>query len=138
VSRDFLEKLDRDELLQAQKQASQLVHDLGKRLTRAARNFPETSIPQPLVEMMVKDLFYLEGRRTALQVFVELATPLKKRIDDPRLERIHTLLEQINRLESLIRMGDQVTIRQAATKAIEVESLLRRIAADIGEACRRT
>lgn len=136
MSCDSLKKLDRNELLQAQGHASRLVHDLGKQLTRAAGNFPEGEIPQPLVEMMIKDLFCLKGQRTALQVFVELAAPLKRCIDDSRLERIRALLEEIDRLESLIRVGDQATLRRAASTAIEIASLLRCIAEEINEACR--
>ena len=135
MSQNSLDKLNREQLLLAQKQASQLVHDLGKQLTRAARNLPETKIPKALIEMMVTDLYELKGSRTAQQVFRELAAPLYESIGDPRLDRIGVLLDQISQLESLIRIGDQAALREAAKVAIEVDTILRCIAGDIYEAC---
>lgn len=135
MNRNIRKDLDQRQLRRAQALISRMVHDLGKQITRAARNLPKTEIPPVLVEMMIRDLFSLKGEHRVSLLFHELAAPLQKIICDQRLEKCGNLAEQIDQLEDSIRLGDPCSLRQAADKAIEIETLLRSIAQEITKAC---
>ena len=55
----------------AQQAAAALAHDVGKYMTMAARNLPDGEVPEVLREMLVRDLYALDGARTASEVYAE-------------------------------------------------------------------
>ncbi len=116
--------------------AARLAHDVGKYISRAARNLPTGAAPPPLVEMLIKDLFATDGKRPATVVFEERAMPLELVAPDPRLGECRERLGEIDRLEPAIRKAEQDAISRAAELALEIESRLRSLARDLIEAGR--
>lgn len=111
--------------------ASRLAHDVGKYISRAARNLPDGEVPRALVRLLIIDLFETDGARRASAVFEELAEPLCKETRDQRLDRCREMLGQIDLLEEMIRGGEDSAVRRAADMAIEIDSLLRAVAAEL-------
>jgi len=128
------EDLTEDELRKAESLISILVHDVGKYVSRTAQNLPESTVPEVLVQMMVKDLFELNNGKSASDAFELLTAPLQELIDSSKLERCRSLLMDIDALESEIRRGQDAALRSAASRAIEVSSLLRSLAREVREA----
>lgn len=102
-----------------------LVHDVGKYITRVARNLPkEDPIPAVLVGMLAKDLYETHRGRRASVRFDELASDMP---EGPRSE-VRALLSEIDGLEVSVRAGDPVAVRRAAALALEVDARLRALA----------
>jgi hypothetical protein len=112
--------------------AAKLAHDVGKYVARTARNLPPGAVPPELVKMMVKDVWALPGSRRASDLFEELAAPLAQLVaaPEPRLERARSLLRELDALEAAVRAAEPAAVRAAAAHALEIETLLRGIAAD--------
>ncbi len=117
----------------ARKQAALLVHGVGKYISRTARNLGEGEVQSGLLKLLVVDLFEIDDRRTALQLFEELAAPLFETSGNDDLVKCRSLLQRIDGLEDAIRKGDNGAIRQASAMAIEVDELLRKLAREINE-----
>lgn len=102
-----------------------LVHDVGKYITRVARNLPKDGpVPPVLVGMLAKDLYETHRGRRASVRFEELASDVP---DEPR-SAVRALLSEIDALESSVRGGDAVAVRRAAALALEVDAHLRALA----------
>jgi hypothetical protein len=117
----------------AREQAARLAHDVGKYVSRAARNIPAGEVPEVLFGMLLEDLYATDGQRRASAVFAELAAPLEQRVDDPRLGECRELLAEIDGLERAIRDGEVEALRRAAELALAVDDRLRAMARELGE-----
>ena len=109
-----------------------LAHDVGKYVARTARNLPDGTVPDTLIRMLLDDLYALDGRRRASEVFAEKVLPLRRLREDPRLRRCQVLLEEIDALEASVRAAEGSSIRRAAAAAIEVDAILRALASELG------
>lgn len=102
-----------------------LVHDVGKYITRIARNLPkEGPIPPALVGMLAKDLYETHRGRRASVRFEELASD----VPEGPLSEVRALLVEIDALEASVRAGDPIAVRRAAALALEVDARLRALA----------
>lgn len=101
-------------------------------MSRTARNLPAGEIPDPLVKLMIADLYETDGARPASVIFEELAAQLELHSRDPRLDRCRRLLEEIDGLESRIRKGDDPSVRTAGANALEIDALLRSLSKELG------
>jgi hypothetical protein len=115
---------------------ARLVHDVGKHVSRTARNLPAGPLSEELRRLCVRDLFGREGEPGASKRFRELSAPLEQLANDERLEECRVLLGRIDALEAAIRLGDEAALRRAAEMAIDVDMLLRSLAREAGDACR--
>lgn len=108
--------------------ARKLCHDVGKYLTRAARNIGDAKVEGPLLALMLDDLFALDGERRASLVFEDITLPLEALIGkNAHLEACRTMLLRIDALESDIRAEKAAAIKEASTLAVEIEDRLRRL-----------
>jgi len=105
--------------------ARKLAHDVGKYVTRAARNLPPSgSVPRALVEMMRRDVF-----GGAEQTFETLATS----IVDARIDEVRARFAHARTLEALT---DDEAVRAVAADALAIERALTALARDLTEAAR--
>ncbi len=114
--------------------AARLAHDVGKYLTRTARNLPGGAVPDALIPLLTKDLYATDGKRSASQVFEVLGRPLLEAPFDTRLDTCRARLAQIDALETSVRRVEQPALRRAAQLALEVATLLDAVAKDLNEA----
>ena len=124
---------DQTRLKRLKPHAARLVHDVGKYITRAARNITEGEIPDAVRTLLLEDLYLLDGTHRASRVFEELLAPLDP---PPRAERIITCQERLARIDALeteIRKGDASAIRRAAHMAIEIQDEIKRLEREIGD-----
>jgi hypothetical protein len=99
-----------------------LGHDVGKYISRAARNMGDTPLSQPLLDLLIEDLFALDGNRRASLVFEDIAAPLEAFIGiNVHIGNARALLLHIDALESDLRSGDNPAIKTAVTLALRVE-----------------
>jgi hypothetical protein len=103
---------------------TRLAHDVGKYVSRAARNIPAPPAvpPRALVDMMIKDLYLLDGQERASAVFARLADGL---VGIPLLERARQLLREIDDIEQRVRAAEPHAVEFARALALEVAELLR-------------
>lgn len=107
--------------------AAALAHDVGKYVSRIARNVPEAGpMPAALVPLLAKDLYEQPGGGRPSARFEELAAAL----DDPRLPEARALLAEIDGLEPGVRGGDEAACLRAAAVARQLDVALRAIAAE--------
>jgi hypothetical protein len=104
---------------------SVLVHDVGKYITRTARNVADGEWTPDLIAMLLDDLYDLRGER-ALQVFLRI-TPLGTRplATYPEWSTVHAMLCELDAMESELRAGKQSALRRAQGLALSVECTLR-------------
>ena len=121
--------------MSARELAARLAHDVGKYVSRTARNIPAGDIPEVLHGMLLEDLFAIDGQRPASAVFEELAAPLEQELKDERLGECRDLLVEIDGLEQAIRGGEVEALRRAAELALEIDARLRAVSRELsGEA----
>ncbi len=120
--------------LQSQRDAakeilSRLVHDVGKYVSRTARNLPPGEIPDGLAELLMEDLFETDGKRDALALFEGIVgegggvfeeTSIRDDIEACRMR-----LEEIMNDRRSIEQRDDAAMRRAAELAIEVDGRIR-------------
>jgi len=112
--------------------AARLSHDVGKYVARTAHNVPASRVvPEPLVDMLLKDLFELDRGRRASSVFEEGARPIEERRPDPRLVEVRALLGELDAMEADMRAHVPEALSRAVAIALEVEALLRGLAVDL-------
>lgn len=121
--------------MSARELAARLAHDVGKYVSRTARNIPEGDVPEVLYGMLLKDLYAIDGERRASAVFEELAAPLEQEVEDARIGECRELLAEVDGLEPAIRGGEGEALRRAAGLALEIDSRLRAVSRELsGEA----
>ena len=100
--------------------ASRLAHDVGKYISRIARNVPAAGpMPAPLVPLLVKDLYAMPGNQRASALFDELAP------EHASLSPARRALAEIDRLEAQVRAGENAACLRACQLALEVEATIR-------------
>ena len=104
--------------------AARLAHDVGKYVSRTARNLPAGPVPPRLVAMLVKDLWDLPAGGGASAVLYRLAPEDA----EPELAAARAALAAADALEDAVRRGDEAAVRQAARHALEAEGALRTLA----------
>lgn len=101
-----------------------LVHDVGKYITRAARNLPPGDVPAVLVDMMVADLYLTDGKRNALAVYHALAEA--SGVGEPSLPPdMREGLELLMSLEARVRAHDPAAVEHARVTALAVDEACR-------------
>lgn len=117
---------------------AQLAHDVGKYLARTARNLPiEGAVDAELLAMLCRDL-YGDARSAAPSVrFAAIAVELEPLAADARLGQARALLDELGRREAAVRAGQPQAVRQAAALALQIEQLLREMAAQSSAPRRR-
>lgn len=114
--------------------ARKLAHDVGKYVSRAARNLPKTgAIPGVIVDMLWKDVFGTASNgRTASEQFEVLATELGS--TDERIADIRARFVRIHALERELARGTELVVRSIAADALAIEQALTSLARDLSEA----
>ena len=101
-----------------------LAHDVGKYITRAARNLPPGEVPAVLVDMLVADLYLTDGKRNALAVYHALAEA--SGVGESTLpDAIREGLEALMALEAGVRAHDADAVEQARVTALRVDEACR-------------
>ena len=101
-----------------------LAHDVGKYITRAARNLPPGEVPAVLVDMLVADLYRTDGKRNALEVYHALAEA--SGVGESTLpDAIREGLEALMALEPGVRAHDPEAVEQARVTALRVDEACR-------------
>ena len=109
-----------------------LQHDVGKYVTRAARNLPSTNIPPVLLEMLVADLYLTDGVRDALAVYEAhvAAAAVSEELVPPA---IRAGLEALMALETRVRARDPDAVERARITALAVDESCRAFVRSVGE-----
>jgi hypothetical protein len=108
--------------------ASALAHDVGKYVSRTARNVPDGAWTPDRVNMLLSDLYNLRGER-ALQAFLRLAPAATSPLAAfPEWTTAHDLLCELDAMEHDLREGLAPALSGAASRALRVESELRELA----------
>jgi len=128
------DRTDRDKPAQAAVHAARLAHDLGKYISRTARNLPDGPIPDNLLGLLVKDLYATDGRRRASALFNALVGPIEQIVRDERLDSCRELLGEIDRRETEVRAGNPDTVRRVAALAIKIDETVWIVAREWKEA----
>lgn len=112
--------------------AADLVHDVGKRVARTARNVAAgAALPAELRALALSDLYADAERPSARDLFEPLAGALEALVDDARIAQARQLLAAIARSERRIRGGDDAALDAALGRARILEELLRSIAREL-------
>lgn len=112
---------------------AKLAHDVGKYLSRVARNLdPRLSSPPtgPLLAMLLADLYgpkAAPGQRPHA-VFVALVQELPADFSDPRLSRCGDAFAALDALEAQVTQADVRAIGQAVRLALAIDTDLRDLA----------
>lgn len=110
---------------------AQLLHDVGKYLTRTARNLPASeAIDGGLVEMLCRDLYGAAGSERPAARLSALVAEFPPAFSDKRLEQAAATLAELERCEPAVRSGRADAVARAAALALQVEQLLRALATD--------
>jgi len=112
--------------------ARRLVHDVAKYLSRVAQNVPEGEpLPSGLLPMLLKDVYALDGARSASVVFAEQSAPLVALLADERLAQIRERLSRADELESSARAGAEAATTELLAICRDVAAILRAIAREL-------
>lgn len=93
-----------------------LHHDVGKRIARTARNVREAPLPLPILALLLKDLYAIDGSTRASEVFRARRAPLAK-LD---LADVADALARIDALEAEVRANEADAVREALALAVLV------------------
>lgn len=109
---------------------AQLVHDVGKYVARTARNLAsDTVLDAELLAMLSRDLYGdAQSARPAVR-FAALAAELRPLFVDARLTQTELLLAELERREVAVRAGQPEAVQHAVALALQIENLLRALAA---------
>lgn len=110
-----------------------LVHDVGKHVARTARNVRGDAVPAPLLPLLLADLYRIDGRRRASEVFRASRAQLGDAYPS-ELEAVGRLLDEIDRLEEPASRGDAAALARVVELAREVERSLRSLLVGEGAA----
>jgi hypothetical protein len=110
---------------------SQLLHDVGKYLARTARNVqPGERLDPPLLAMLCRDLYGDPGGPRPAARFAALMQELAPLYSDERLGAVADLLSELESLAPPLQQGQPAAVTRALALALQVEQLLRGVAAD--------
>lgn len=103
---------------------ARLSHDVGKYIARAARNVPPSGpIPPALVDLMVKDLYAIDGKQRASAVFSARAES-----EGAALDEVRASLAEIDALEPRVRAREEEAVRRAVVLALSISDALDALA----------
>lgn len=112
--------------------AKRLVHDVGKYISRAARNMNDTGSVDVLHELFVEDLYRTDGTERASVLFADIARPLEGVIGKhPGLDCCRGMLSRIDELESAVRAKEEAAVDEAKHRAIAVDDTLRALLSEL-------
>ncbi|MFO0686808.1 MAG: hypothetical protein U0234_32395 [Sandaracinus sp.] len=111
--------------------ARTLVHDVGKYVSRAARNLPpKGAIPAVLVDMLFRDVLgTLPSGLTPSERFEALAAELGT--SDPRIDEVRARFSRIAALERELARGTELVVRSVAAEALGIDEALRSLAKEL-------
>ena len=98
-----------------------MVHDVGKYIARTAVNIGPFPVTPPLIELMIADLYRLDGTSRALEVFDARAAAL---LPHPLLDQCRDLIIEIDGLEARVRAYETAAVNEAARLALVVRETL--------------
>lgn len=102
-----------------------LVHDVGKYITRIARNVPEGGpVPPALAPLLVKDVYETFRGRPARERF----EALQGELDGALVRALAPVFDELTELEPRVRRHEDAALRRAVTLALEIDRTLRRFA----------
>lgn len=108
-----------------------MVHDVGKYIVRTARNLenpPAGPLPEPLLRMLIADLYYGKQGVRPSQRFTELRSQFE--VQNPKLVQVGAWLAEIDALESAVCSQQSEAIRQVLALALEIDTVLRALLAE--------
>jgi hypothetical protein len=104
---------------------ARLSHDVGKYIARAARNVPPSGVvPPALVDLLVKDLYAIDGKERASSVFAKRVDALEQ----TELDEVRASLSEIDALEPRVRARDEAAVRRAVVLALSISDALDALA----------
>jgi len=111
--------------------ARKLAHDVGKYVSRAARNLPKSGpIPGVLVDMLFRDVLGTSpDGLTPSQQFESFVRVLG--IEDPRIDDVRARFSRIAALERELSGGTELVVRSIAADALAIEQALSSLAKDL-------
>jgi len=111
--------------------ARKLAHDVGKYVSRAARNLPKSgAIPDVLVDMLFRDVLgTAPNGTTPSERFEALARELD--VDDPHIADVRERFARIMALERELSRGTELVVRSIAADALAIEQALTSLARDL-------
>lgn len=102
-----------------------LVHDVGKYITRAARNVPEAGpVPPVLIPLLVDDLYGTRRGERASKIVADCAPLFVAWIAPNERAALEGALGRIDALEAEVRLGDPRAALEAVALAREVDRSL--------------
>jgi hypothetical protein len=102
-----------------------LVHDVGKYVSRIARNVPEgAAVPAALAPLLVKDLYETHRGRPARERF----EALRGELDAALTGELEPLFVELTVLEPAVRRHEDAALRRGVWLALEIDRRLRRAA----------
>jgi hypothetical protein len=110
-----------------------LVHDVGKRIARTARNVGDRPASPAVVRMLLSDLYAIDGRRCASLVFEERVTPLVPHVHPDWLASVRADLAEVDAHRDGVSNGDAASIARVVALACAVEYSLRALANELAE-----
>lgn len=123
--------------------AAKLAHDVGKYLTRVARNLVlplREPLPAPLLAMLVSDLYgpAHDPSRRPHAVFWQHRRCFPPDFVDPRLDRCAETFRALDALQAPVTDGQPAAIAEAARLALLLDADLRDLARDQQASTRRS
>ena len=114
--------------------AGKLVHDVGKYISRTARNLTDREVTPTLLSLLLADLYATDGANRASELFEKGVGALGRHLEKSRpIERCRKLLKEIDDLETRVREGEPDAAQRAAAMAVEVDDRLREVAREIAK-----
>lgn len=108
-----------------------LAHDVGKYVSRAARNLPPSgAIPGVMVDMLFRDVLgTLPSGLRPSERFEGLASQLAS--CDPRIAEVRERFARIAALEHELAIGAELVVRAIAADALAIDRALSTLAKDL-------
>jgi hypothetical protein len=112
---------------------AKLAHDVGKYLTRVARNLdpsPSAPPPAPVLAMLRADLYgpASDPGKRPHTVFVRLRQLLPPSVGEPQLVRCAECFALLDTLEEPVAAGQASAVAQAVRAALTIDAELRALA----------
>lgn len=112
--------------------AKKLAHDVGKYVSRAARNMNDAASRAVLYDMFLDDLYLTNGAVRASLLFAGIADRLEGMIGrHVGLDRCRVLLLRIDALEPSVRANEAAAVHEAAEATLAIDDTLRELLAEL-------
>lgn len=112
---------------------AKLAHDVGKYLTRVARNLdpsPSAPLPAPVLAMLLADLYgpANDPSKRPHVVFKKLRQLLPPGVGEPQLVRCAECFARLDTLAESVAAGQAAAVAQAVRAAMAIDAELRALA----------